>query len=112
MGITLQSEMPPLREDASGSLRVGQSRLLVDLVIRAFQDGATPEAIAQSYPAASLSEIYAVIAYYLRHPGDIDTYLASRELRAGEVQKRIVARQEGVESIRRRLIARQRSAEA
>jgi hypothetical protein len=47
MGIILQSEAPPLQRDASGALRVGHSRVLVELVIRAFQDGATPEAIAQ-----------------------------------------------------------------
>src|SRR5262245_54690550 len=40
---TAQSEAPPLREDSSGAVRIGQSRVLLELVIRAFQDGATPE---------------------------------------------------------------------
>jgi uncharacterized protein (DUF433 family) len=66
MAIIIQPETPPLRQDASGALRVGSSRVLVELVIRAFQDGATPEAIAQRYPTATLADIYAVIAYYLR----------------------------------------------
>jgi uncharacterized protein (DUF433 family) len=57
MGIILQSEAPPLREDASGALRVGSSRVLVELVIRAFQDGATTETIAQRYPTATLADI-------------------------------------------------------
>jgi uncharacterized protein (DUF433 family) len=56
--------------------------VLVELVIRAFQDGATPEAIAQRYPTATLADIYAVIAYYLRHRQELDAYLAGREQRA------------------------------
>ena len=47
MTFTVQAEAPPLREDASGALRVGASRVLLELVIRAFQDGATPETIVQ-----------------------------------------------------------------
>ena len=52
MAIIIQPEAPPLRQDVSGAFRVGSSRVLVELVIRAFQDGATPEAIAQRYPTA------------------------------------------------------------
>lgn len=62
MDITLQTEAPPLRRDASGALRGGQSRVLLELVLRAFEDGATPEAIAQRYSTATLAGIYTVIA--------------------------------------------------
>ena len=37
----------PLREDPPGVFRVGKSRALLELVIRAFQAGATPEATAR-----------------------------------------------------------------
>ena len=50
VSIVVQNETPPLRLDSSGALRIGQSRVLLELVIRAFQDGATPEAIFQRYP--------------------------------------------------------------
>ncbi len=63
MEIVLQAEAPPLREDSSGGLRVGDSRVLLELVIRAFEDGATPESIAQSYPTATLADIYSVRNY-------------------------------------------------
>lgn len=39
----------PLYEHPPGVLRVGKSRVLLELVIRAFQRGATPEGIVQSY---------------------------------------------------------------
>ena len=109
MEIILESEAPPLCRDASGALRVGDSRVLVDLVIRAFQDGATPEAIAQRYPAATLADIYAVIAYYLRHRGDMEAYLAAREQQARELRQRIDRRQGDLADLRSRLLARQQS---
>ena len=42
----------------------------------------TPDAIAQRYPTATLADIYAVIAYYLRHQEDLDAYLDTREQQA------------------------------
>jgi uncharacterized protein (DUF433 family) len=109
MEITLQSEAPPLRRDASGALRVGRSRVLLELVMHAFQDGATPEAIAQRYPTATLADIYAVIAYSLRHREDIEAYLAEREQKAQEVRQRIERHQGDLADLRARLLARQRS---
>jgi uncharacterized protein (DUF433 family) len=79
VAFTAQSEAPPLREDAAGALRVGDSRVLLELVIRAFQDGATPETFVQRYSTLALPDVYAVIAYYLRHRSEIEEYLARRK---------------------------------
>ena len=108
MEITLQTEAPPLRRDDSGALRIGRSRVLLELAIRAFQDGATPEAIAQRYSTTTLADIYAVIAYYLRHREDVDAYLAEREGQAQKIHRRITHRQGDLSNLRARLIARQR----
>jgi uncharacterized protein (DUF433 family) len=89
LSFPVQAEAPPLREDASGALRVGDSRVLLELVVRAFQDGATPEAIVQRYDTLALADVYAVIAYYLRHRGEVEAYLARRELKAAEVRQRV-----------------------
>jgi uncharacterized protein (DUF433 family) len=108
MTLSIQPEAPPLREDTSGALRVGSSRVLVELVVRTFQDGATPEAIAQRYPTATLADIYAVIAYYLRHRQEVEVYLAEREQRAQEVRQRIEHHQGDLADLRHRILARQR----
>lgn len=79
MEVLIQPEAPPLCRDASGALRVSNSRVLVELVLRAFQDGATPEVIAQRYTTVTLADIYAVITYYLRHRENMEAYLAERE---------------------------------
>jgi uncharacterized protein (DUF433 family) len=81
VAFTVQAEAPPLREDSAGALRVGDSRVLLELVVRAFQDGATPETIVQRYATLALADVYAVIAYYLRHRTEIEEYLAPRERR-------------------------------
>lgn len=89
MAFTIQAEAPRLREDEHGAMRIGDSRVLLELVLRAFQDGATPEAIVQRYSTIELSDVYDVIAYYLRHRSEIDDYLARREREAAETQRQI-----------------------
>lgn len=106
MSFITQAEAPPLREDAAGAVRIGESRVLLELVIRAFQDGATPEAIVQRYSTLALPDVYAVIAYYLRHRGVIDDYLTQREQVAEEVRQRIENQQGDLSEIRARLLAK------
>jgi uncharacterized protein (DUF433 family) len=109
VAFTLQAETAPLREDAAGALRVGESRVLLELVIRAFQDGATPETIVQRYSTLALSDVYAVVAYYLRHPSEVEGYLARREQKAEEVRQRIESQQGDLSEIRARLLAHRRA---
>lgn len=109
MPFTAQPEAPPLHEDPAGAVRVGASRVLLELVIRAFQDGATPESIVQRYPSLVLGDVYAVIAYYLRHHDEVADYLARREEEAGDVRRRCEDRQGDLSAIRARLIARRQA---
>lgn len=104
--IAIRSETPPLLADETGAIRIGASRVLLELVIRAFQDGATPEAIAQRYSTASLPDLYSVIGYYLHHPDEIDEYLAERERQAIEIRQTIDERQGDLAQLRQRLLAR------
>jgi hypothetical protein len=83
----------PLREDPPGVFRVGKSRVLLELVIRAFQDGATPEAIVQSYPTLNLADVYAVVSRYLADPAPFEDYLRERDEAAEETRRRIEATQ-------------------
>jgi uncharacterized protein (DUF433 family) len=106
MALTVQSETPPLREEADGAVRVGNSRVLLELVIHAFQDGATPEEIVQRYSTLSLVDAYSVITYYLRNRIEVDTYLHGREQKATEVRHRIESQQPDMSGIRARLLAR------
>ena len=105
MSLMPQPVAPPIRPDESGALRVGNSRVLLELVVRAFQDGATPEVIVQRYPTVTLADVYGVIAYYLRERETVEQYLAERERLAVEVQKRVAPPPEDLAAIRERLQA-------
>jgi uncharacterized protein (DUF433 family) len=105
MSLMPQPVSPPIRPDESGALRVGNSRVLLELVVRAFQDGATPEAIVQRYPTVTLADVYGVVAYYLREKNAVEEYLAERERLAAEEQKRVAPSAEDLAAIRERLQA-------
>ena len=83
----------PLREEPVGVLRVGKSRVLLELVIRAHQRGASPQEIVRMYDSLDLGDVYAVLAYYLAHPAEIDAYLRQCDEEAAAVRRRIEAAQ-------------------
>ncbi len=96
--MTVLEQMPltlpiPLREEPPGVLRVGKSRVLLELVIHAHQQGATPSDIVRMYDALNIGDVFAVIAYYLAHPADIDGYLRNCDLEADAVRRNLEASQ-------------------
>jgi uncharacterized protein (DUF433 family) len=105
MNLVLEVEGPPFREDATGAIRVGNSRVLLELVIRAFQDGASPESIVQRYSTLSLSDVYSAIGYYLRHQKAVEAYLNYREQLADSVRQRLLGIQPDLTVVRSRLLA-------
>ena len=50
----------PLWEDPPGVFRVGNSRVLLELVLSAFKRGETPESIVRSYRTLNLADVYAL----------------------------------------------------
>jgi uncharacterized protein (DUF433 family) len=92
--------------DEHGAIRVGDSRVLLDVVIREFEQGASPEAIVHGYDTLQLVDVYAVIAYYLRHQGEVKDYLRRREEEAGALRRKIEAQQPGRPDMREKLLAR------
>ena len=61
MALVIQADAVPLRVDEHGVIRVGGSQVLLDIVIREFNNGAEPHAIAQGYPTPHLADVYGVI---------------------------------------------------
>jgi uncharacterized protein (DUF433 family) len=109
MSLILECEIPPLYEDAKGAIRVGNSRVLLELVIRAFQDGASAESIVQRYSTLSLSDVYMTIGYYLRHQEAVAAYLKQREQQAESVSQQLSSIQPDLSLIRSRLLSQQQS---
>lgn len=97
----------PLRTDAQGAIRIGSTRVLLEMVVHAFQRGATPESIVQSFPALRLDEVYAVIAYYLQNRAEVDAYLHHVETEGQRIREKIEAAQPDMRDLRERLLRRQ-----
>jgi uncharacterized protein (DUF433 family) len=106
MNTVIQPEAPPLRVDESGAIRVGNTRVLMVLVVRAFQDGVPPEEIVQRYDTLALADVYGVIAYYLRHRAEVEQHLAEYERKGDELQRQIEAEYGSQEGLRQRLLDR------
>jgi uncharacterized protein (DUF433 family) len=94
----------PLRRDADGTLRVGDSRVLLDLVIEEFNQGADPESIVHAYDALNLADVYLVLGYYLRNKEAVDAYLRAREGKAEELRQQIES-SDSNRSLRTKLLA-------
>jgi uncharacterized protein (DUF433 family) len=87
-----------LSRDPAGVLRVGKTRVLLALVIRAHQRGAAPQNIIQMFGALELSDVFAVVAYCLAHPAEIDKYLQKCNEEADAVRREIESSQRPVPS--------------
>jgi len=96
----------PLAKDPQGAYRVGGTRVTLDLVVRAFNRGATAEEIVQKYDSLQLPDVYQVIGYYLKHADQLAEYFESRER---EEQTLLSAHPEwSPKGLRERLLARQK----
>jgi uncharacterized protein (DUF433 family) len=105
MVLAIGAEPTPLRTDAQGVVRVGDTRVTLDTVAAAFREGATPEEIVQRYPTLRLGDVYAVISYYLRHSLEVETYLRAQRESADALRGEIEAHFDPT-GIRDRLLAR------
>lgn len=110
MALAIETEQPPLRIDDQGTVRIGGTRVTLETVVHAYQDGSTPEQIVLQYSALALAEVYAVIAYYLRHTAQVDHYLAQSQREADELRATIESNPD-MQRIRQRLLARKTAAQ-
>ena len=106
MNPPIQPDPVPLTADGRGGLRVANSRVSLDTLIHEFEQGKDPEGIVRSYPTLHLADVYAVIAYYLRHRGEVNEYLRKREVEAAELRREIEGRQPDSAELRAKLLAR------
>ena len=105
--MTTLVEAIPLAMDSHGVYRVGGSRVTLDLVVRAFNRGATAEEIVQDFPTLKLPDVYQVIGYYLKHSAELAEYFKKRERDQDEL---LEAHPEwSPRGLRERLLARRKS---
>lgn len=99
----------PLRFDPQGAIRVGQTRVLLDVVLHEFDSGATPEEIVDAYEGLELADVYSALGFCLRNRSAINEYLRQREAEAEALRREIEASQPFRANLRARLLARERA---
>jgi uncharacterized protein (DUF433 family) len=89
--LSFQAEVPPLRIDEGGTVRVGTSRIGIDLIVEHYENGMTPEDMVRAYDTLVLADVYAVISYYLRHRDEVKAYLTRQKVEAESLRAKIEA---------------------
>jgi uncharacterized protein (DUF433 family) len=93
----LVNDAVPLYVDPDGAVRVTGTRVLLEIVVGAFEQGDTPEEIVASFPTLQLADVYAVIAYYLRHQDAVKAYIQWVAEEAEKIRQQIETYQNSAE---------------
>ena len=107
MSLAILTEPVPLTLDAEGVARIAGTRVSLDSVVFAFEEGSTPEEIVQQYPSLDLADVYSVIGYYLQHRAEVKDYLRQRQSQRQMIREEVESRFPP-QGIRDRLLARRK----
>jgi uncharacterized protein (DUF433 family) len=88
-------------------IRIRGTRIGIEYVLSAYQEGASPEEIVLRYPTLNLEQVHAAITYYLHNQAAIDAYV-NRWLEEGEAawRREETESREFVRRLRQRLESR------
>ena len=104
--LPLETDPLPIRvdEESAGALRVGPTRVTLEVVLTDHLQGYTPEQIVKHFPALRIADVYTAIGHYYRHKSAFDEYLAECErIYQG---RRAQAMANGQAGLKERLLAR------
>lgn len=105
--LPIHTESPPLRIDEGGTVRVGNTRITLDLVVRQYESGMAPEDLVRAFDTLELADVYDVIGYYLRHRDEVTEYLRQRAAEADALRAKVEAEQPPI--TREELLAREKA---
>ncbi|NJM60058.1 MAG: DUF433 domain-containing protein [Oscillatoriales cyanobacterium RU_3_3] len=105
MTLAIVAESAPLKANEDGVILIGKTRVTLDTAIAIFNQGATAEEIVYRYPSLNLADVYATIAFYLKHQSEVEAYLQQRRQRSQEIREMNQARFDP-QGLRDRLLAR------
>ncbi len=82
------TERIPLVADEDEGLRVEGTRIYLGDLLDAYEGGLSPEEMVLAYPSLTLADVYAVLAWALRHPEEVAAYRERVKGRAREAEER------------------------
>jgi uncharacterized protein (DUF433 family) len=106
VSLMIHTDPVPLRVDETGTIRVGQTRITLDVFLADHRRGMTPEQIVEQLDTLTLPDVYGALAYYYRHQTELDAYLKRRREQADRMQQEIEATQPTFAEVKARLLAR------
>lgn len=97
-----------LSNDDGGFIHLVGHRIGLHHVVRLYNDGYSPEMLAEEYPTLSLALIHKVIAFYLENQREVDAYAAEHD---AEISRQAAAAVAGPSSLdlRQRMDAKRRA---
>jgi len=107
--IAIEAETPPLKVWPDATIRIGQSRIKVERIIKAYLNGSSPEQFASDYPTVTVEEAYGAIFYYLRHKAKLDEHVAEMDRKGDDAQRLLEEKFGSQEGMRERMIARRQA---
>jgi uncharacterized protein (DUF433 family) len=73
-------------EERDGGYYIAGTRISLDSIVHAFQNGESPEEILRSFPVAGpLVRIYGAITFYLENKETVEAYLREQDRRWEEI---------------------------
>jgi uncharacterized protein (DUF433 family) len=96
----------PLARDESGVIRVGGTRVTLDLIVEYHRQGFSAESIASKFSTLQLSDVYAAIAFYLANSDAVDREIEIGKLQADEWRAKLAPYAPAEERIERLLTNR------
>lgn len=82
MSLAAKPEAIPLSVSEGGIAYINGTRVTLDTLVAAYEQGASPEEIVSRYTTLKLADVYAIITYYLRHREEVDDFLSRRKAEA------------------------------
>lgn len=89
--LVLEPRVIPLTRLENGVYRVADTRIPLERIVECYQEGLAPEDIVREFDTLRLSDIYAVISYYLDHKDAVEEYMRERDKAAEGLRRMIEA---------------------
>lgn len=88
----LQQAAPPelpVRVEANGAVRISDTRITLEVILTAFEQGETPEQIVHAYPSLQLSDVCTLYAYYCKNKALFCQYLEQSRAQEQAIRQKI-----------------------
>jgi uncharacterized protein (DUF433 family) len=78
MALPLAAIPVPLRLTDGGIMRIGQTRVMLEVFITALNEGLSTEDLIAEFPEVAAHDVFALLSYYAAHQAAVDAYVEER----------------------------------